>query len=186
MWLHPFLTSALGGDEWWDWRFGRSTPGESTPTSSLGWSWVGVRDCLDALEKRELSLPYGNRTAIPLLSNPWPVHYSGTPSERRTGVGLRSVRSRPDCRLSSVAEQTRLTCSPLADHKSDGPGPCSYVTCLYNSVQDWHPRPYRSPSGLPDPPWQPAASTHRRETDRRFVTLMFYQLLRDNCLCFLV
>lgn len=117
---------------------------EKHSSSSLRGSWVGVRDCLDALGKRKLSLPYGNRTAIPLLSNPWPGHYSGTP----TGMGLRCIRSRPYCRLSSVAEQTRLTCSPLAD----GPGPCSYATCLYNSVQDSHPQPYRSPSGLPDPP----------------------------------
>lgn len=185
MWLHPFLTSALGGDGWSGWRFGRSAPGESAPSSSLRISWVGVRDWLDALEKRELSLPYGNRTAIPLLSTPWPGHCSGALSKRRTGVGLsRCVRSRPDCRLSSVAELTYLTCSPLADYKSDGPW--SYVACLCNSVQDSHPRPYRSPSGLPDPPWQPAASTHGRETDRRLVTLIFYQLLGDNCLCFLV
>lgn len=72
------------------------------------------------------------------------------------GVGRsRCVRSRPDCRFSSVADQTCLTCSPLADYKSDDPW--SYVTCLYNSVQDSQPRPYRSPSGLPNPPWQPAA-----------------------------
>ena len=186
MWLHPFLTWVLGGDEWSGWRFGRSTPAESTPSFFLRGSWVCVSDCLDPLEKRELSLPYGNGTGIPLLSHTCPGHYSGTPSKRRTGMDLRCVRIRPDCRLSSVAEQTLLTCSPLADYKSDGRGPCSYVTCLCNSVQDSHPRPYRSPSGLPDPPRQPAAPLHWRETDRRFVTLIFYQLLRDNCVCFLV
>jgi hypothetical protein len=65
-----------------------------------------------------------------------PLSSRGGGGARRNGVG----RSRYVCLLSSFAEQTRLTCSSVADYDIDVP--CSCVTCLYNGVKDSHPRPY--------------------------------------------
>jgi hypothetical protein len=52
--LHTFLTSELGGDDW-----SSSCPGRFI-------LWVGgcVYGSLNAVEKRELSAPPGNRTTI--------------------------------------------------------------------------------------------------------------------------
>jgi len=46
-----FLTWALEGGEW---SSGRFTPGERAPGSDWIGGWVGLRDVLDAVEKRKI------------------------------------------------------------------------------------------------------------------------------------
>jgi len=55
VWLHAFLTSALGG-EWSASRPGRLTPGERAPNPHLTRNWAGSRGGLDEAAKREKSL----------------------------------------------------------------------------------------------------------------------------------
>lgn len=68
--IHEFLTSTLKG-EWSAWRFGRFSPSERAPGihSTVGWMRPTVG--LEILEKRKKSpVTAGNRTTIPLSSNP--------------------------------------------------------------------------------------------------------------------
>jgi hypothetical protein len=64
------LTSALGGSEWSALRPGRFTLRER----ALGTLWiggyVGPRDVLDAVVKRKIPSPTGNRTIEPRTSGP--------------------------------------------------------------------------------------------------------------------
>jgi hypothetical protein len=59
------LTSALDGGEWSVSRPGRFTPRERTPCTHCNGGWVGPRAGLDALVKRKIPSPAGNRTLEP-------------------------------------------------------------------------------------------------------------------------
>jgi hypothetical protein len=58
LYIHIFLTSALGGGEWSASRPGCFTPGERAPSTYWIGGWVGPRAGLDDVEKRKfLTLP---------------------------------------------------------------------------------------------------------------------------------
>jgi hypothetical protein len=57
VWLHPFLTSALDGDEWSASRPRHFTCGERAPGAYRIGGWVGPRASLDAEAKRKKSVP---------------------------------------------------------------------------------------------------------------------------------
>jgi hypothetical protein len=50
----PIMTSALEGDEWSASRFGRVTPWERAPGTHWIGRLVGIRACLDDMEKRKI------------------------------------------------------------------------------------------------------------------------------------
>jgi hypothetical protein len=54
VYIHIFLTSALGRGEWSASRPGRFTPGERAPGTHWIRGWVDPRASLDNLEKRKL------------------------------------------------------------------------------------------------------------------------------------
>jgi hypothetical protein len=56
------LTSALDRGEGSASRLGRFTPGERAPGPHWIGGLVGLRACLDAMEKRKYLVPAGNRT----------------------------------------------------------------------------------------------------------------------------
>jgi hypothetical protein len=51
VYIHIFLTSALGGGEWSASRTGHFTPGERAPYTHWVGGWVYTRACLDGVEK---------------------------------------------------------------------------------------------------------------------------------------
>jgi hypothetical protein len=64
--LHAFLASVLDGDEWSASCHGHFTLGEKiTGTHWIG-GWVGLRNSLEAVEKRKILItaPAGNRTLV--------------------------------------------------------------------------------------------------------------------------
>jgi hypothetical protein len=54
VYLHAFLTFALGGGEWSASRPGRFTPMEKSPGTHWIGGWVGPRTVLDAVVKRKI------------------------------------------------------------------------------------------------------------------------------------
>jgi hypothetical protein len=61
---HSF-NSAIDGSEWSASRPGRFTPRETAPGTHRIGSWVGPRAVLDAMAKRKIPAPAGNRTVEP-------------------------------------------------------------------------------------------------------------------------
>jgi hypothetical protein len=59
------LISALDGGEWSASRLGRFTPRERAPGTRWIGGWVGPRAVLDAVAKRKIPAPAGNRTLEP-------------------------------------------------------------------------------------------------------------------------
>jgi hypothetical protein len=59
------LTSAPDGGEWSGSRPGRFTPRERAPGTPRIGGWVGPRAGLDAVVKRKIPSPAGNRTLEP-------------------------------------------------------------------------------------------------------------------------
>jgi hypothetical protein len=57
VYIHIFLTSALGGGEWSASGPGRFTPEERAPGTYWIGACVGPRACLDDVEKRIFTLP---------------------------------------------------------------------------------------------------------------------------------
>jgi hypothetical protein len=66
---HP-LTSELDWGEWSASRPSRFTPRERAPCTHWIGSWVGPRAVLDAVVKRKIPIPTGNRTLEPRSSSP--------------------------------------------------------------------------------------------------------------------
>jgi hypothetical protein len=58
------LTSALDGGEWSTSRPGRFTPKERAPGTHWIGGWMGPRTVLDAVVKKKIPAPAGNRTPI--------------------------------------------------------------------------------------------------------------------------
>jgi hypothetical protein len=54
LYLHAFLTSALGGGEWSASRPGRFTPRERVPNTHWVGDWVGPKAILDTVVKRKI------------------------------------------------------------------------------------------------------------------------------------
>jgi hypothetical protein len=64
------MTSALDGSEWSAARPGRFAARERDPSTHWIGGWVGPRAVLDAMVKREISIPRpGNRTLEPRSSS---------------------------------------------------------------------------------------------------------------------
>jgi hypothetical protein len=61
------LTSALDGGEWSASRPGHFTPKEGAPVTHWIGGWVGSKAVLEAVVKRKIPSPAGNRTLEPLL-----------------------------------------------------------------------------------------------------------------------
>jgi hypothetical protein len=66
---HLLLTSALGGSEWSASRYGRFTSGERAPCTRSIRGWVGLRTCLDDMQKKEI-LPYRDSNTDPSTVQP--------------------------------------------------------------------------------------------------------------------
>jgi hypothetical protein len=68
------LTSILEEGEWSASRLGRFTSGERAPGTRWIGGWVGSRAGLDAVEKRKIGIPAGNRTHETQLWILWRSH----------------------------------------------------------------------------------------------------------------
>jgi hypothetical protein len=71
VYIHVFLTLALGGDEWSASRSGRFTPGERAPGTNWIGGWVDLRAGLDTLEK--ILDPTETQTLTSRPSSPLPA-----------------------------------------------------------------------------------------------------------------
>jgi hypothetical protein len=81
------LTSALDGGEWSASRPGRFTPTERAPGTHWIEGWVGSRAVLEAVAKRKIPSPAGNRTLEPRSSSPQPSAMPTTVSNVVSSTG---------------------------------------------------------------------------------------------------